>query len=277
MKELAIVIGAGGMGQAVARKLAERYRVLIADINYDQAVSAATSMTNEGASVSAIQCDVTSRESVNALADKVAEEGGFKALVHVAGLSPTMGDFDQIVRVNLVGPALVSNALLPHAQQGAAAILIASLGAHLCTVEAEVSSVLRDFAASDELPDQLRRLLGNDRADANAAYQLSKFGLLMLCRRSAREWGHQGARIMSLSPGIIATPMGAREFDGNPAKRRLFEMSPQKREGTLDEISEVIDFLVSARASFISGTDILVDGGLAGSATDIPFPGVHSA
>ncbi|GAA0333183.1 hypothetical protein GCM10009087_49250 [Sphingomonas oligophenolica] len=194
-----------------------------------------------------------------------------RVLAHVAGLSPTMGDFDRIVRVNLVGPALLTEALLPHARPGAAAILIASLGAHIRTFDDDVLNALREGASSLNLPDQLRRLLGDAHADPNTAYQLSKFGLLMLARRRARDWGARGGRIVSLSPGIIATPMGAKEFESNPAKRRLFELSPQKREGTMDEIADVVAFLASAKASFISGTDILVDGGLAGALSDIPF------
>lgn len=277
MKQLAVVIGAGGMGEAVARKLSGQYRILLADIDQDRATCLATSLCVEGADIIPMQCDVTAQASVDALAAMVQEQGGFRALVHVAGLSPSAGNFDQILRVNLLGPALVSEALLPHAQVGAAAVLIASLGAHICTIEAKVLSVLRDAAASHELPDQLRRLLGGDGADANTAYQLSKFGLVMLCRRSAGRWGERGARIVSLSPGIIATPMGAREFDTNSAKRRLFEMSPQKREGALGEICDVVDFLVSDKASFISGTDILVDGGLSGALSDIPFAGIHPA
>jgi len=274
---LAVVIGAGGMGAAVAGKLAAEYAILLADIDGDRAQQVAEDIVSAGGRAIAMQCDVTSPGSVDALAERVAKSGGVRVLAHVAGLSPTMGDFDAILRVNLTGSALVSSALVPHARPGAAAILIASLGAHLGGFSDEVIAVLREHAAAPDLPERLRRAIGDGRDVPDMAYQLSKFGLVMLARRRAREWGARGARIVSLSPGIIATPMGAKEFEGNPAKRRLFEMSPQKREGTMAEIANVVSFLASEQASFISGTDILVDGGLSGALSDMPFGGLRAS
>jgi len=269
--QLAVVVGVGGMGAAVARTLAADYRILLVDIDEQRCAAVADEMRERGAPVDAAQCDITSPKAVTALAERVAREGGVRVLAHVAGLSPTMGDFDSIIRVNLTGAALISDALLPHAVPGAAAILISSLGAHLCGFDDGTLNLLREKAASADLPDLLRRSVGAERADSNMAYQLSKFGLVMLARRRARDWGARGGRIVSLSPGIIATPMGTKEFADNPAKRRLFDLSPQKREGTMEEIADVVAFLASDKASFLSGTDILVDGGLAGALSDVPF------
>jgi NAD(P)-dependent dehydrogenase (short-subunit alcohol dehydrogenase family) len=279
-EELAVIIGAGGIGTAVARRLSQRYRVLLADLDGERAASGAVMLSQEGGKVAGVKCDVTSAISVRQLAQQVQDQGGLRVLAQVAGLSPTMGDFDRIIRVNLVGPALVTEALLPHANPGAAAIMISSLAAHLGTFPEAVMNLLRESAASIDLPNRLRMIIGDEQATANAAYQLSKFGLLMLCRRRASNWGARQGRIVSLSPGMIATPMGAREFELNPSKRQMFELSPQKREGTMNEIADVVEFLASDRASFISGTDILVDGGLAGAISDVPFGGrnvVHVA
>jgi NAD(P)-dependent dehydrogenase (short-subunit alcohol dehydrogenase family) len=270
---LAVVVGAGGMGVVVARTLGSDYRVLLVDIDLQRAVAAADAIRAGGARIDAAHCDVTSPSSVCALADLVAQQGGFQVLAHVAGLSPTMGDFDRILRVNLLGPALVAEALFPHAAPDAAAVLIASLGAHVCAFDAQILAILRESAKSPDLPDRLRSVLPETAIEPNTAYQLSKFGLLMLARRLGREWSARGARVVSLSPGIIATPMGDKEFDDNPAKRKLFEMSPIKRQGTMEEIADVIAFLVSPKASFISGTDILVDGGFAGALSDVPYGG----
>jgi NAD(P)-dependent dehydrogenase (short-subunit alcohol dehydrogenase family) len=274
---LAVVVGAGGMGAVIARTLAANYRVLLVDIDLQRAIAVADAIRAEGAQIDAAHCDVTSHASVHSLADLVAERGGLRVLAHVAGLSPTMGDFDRILRVNLLGPALVTEALLPHAVPGAAAVLIASLGAHVCAFDDNVLAILRENANAPDLPDRLRPALQNATADANAAYQLSKFGLIMLARRLASEWCARDARIVSLSPGIIVTPMGDKEFDDNPAKRKLFEMSPIKRQGTMEEIADVVAFLVSSKASFISGTDILVDGGFSGALSDVPFRGVQGS
>ena len=117
--QLAVVVGAGGMGAAVARTLAADYRILLVDIDERRYVAVAGEMREEGARVDTAQCDITSPEAVTALAERVGREGGVRVLAHVAGLSPTMGDFDSIIRVNLTGPALMSDALLPHAVPGA--------------------------------------------------------------------------------------------------------------------------------------------------------------
>jgi len=272
-ENLAVIIGAGGMGTAVARRLADDYRVLLADLDGERAEAVAADIRQAGGSAGAIRCDVTSAGSVAGLAERVEAEGGLRVLAHVAGLSPSMGDFDTIVRVNLVGPALVSAALLPLARPGAAAIMITSVASHMGGFSPDVVALLRDHADAQDLPERLRQSIGAENAVPDMAYRLSKFGLLMLSRRRARDWGARGGRILSLSPGIIATPMGAREFAANAAKRKLFELSPLGREGTMEEITEVLAFLASERASFITGTDILVDGGLVGAISDVPYGG----
>lgn len=272
-QSLAVVIGAGGMGAAIAATLSRDHAVLLADIDAARAEQRAAALRSEGRTATAACCDVTSAESVYALAAMVGERGGFRVLAHVAGMSPSMAAFDAIMRVNLLGPARVAQALLPFAQPGAAAIVIASLGAHLVAVPPPVAAVLREHATQDDISERLRAELGEDAATSDRAYQLSKFGVLMLCRREAARWAERQARILSVSPGLIATPMGAREWETNPAKRRLAAMVPLKREGRLDEISEVVAFLASDRASFITGTDVLIDGGLAGAISDVPFGG----
>jgi NAD(P)-dependent dehydrogenase (short-subunit alcohol dehydrogenase family) len=261
---LAVVIGAGGMGLAVARRLAQRHRILLPDIDGAKAAAAAELIRGEGADAEGIRCDVTDSASVEGLAGRVRDMGGLGVLVHVAGLSPSAGSFDQIVNVNLRGPALVAEALLPLARQGSAAILIASLAAHGFRGDEAVKAVLHD-PTNPELSRRLADLVGEENATPAMGYVLSKAGLLAYARQSAAAWGLRGARIVSLSPGMIATPMGAREFEQSAGKRQLFEKTPLKREGTMHEIADAVEFLASDRASFISGTDLLVDGGLAGA------------
>ncbi len=206
-------------------------------------------------------CDVTDPASITALASAVSGRGGFRALVYVAGLSPSAADFHAIIRVNLMGAARACAALLPLAGQGSAAVLISSLAAHGPAPAAEVAALLRDADAED-LADRLAAVLG-EQAIPQRAYPLSKWGMNLYARQQAVAWGLRGARIVSLSPGLIATPMGALEFEKSPGKRAMYEKSPLARECTMLEIADVTEFLVSPRASFISGTDILVDGGLA--------------
>lgn len=259
---LAVVIGAGGMGMAAARRLSQRQRLLIADLDGARAEAAAAQLQSEGADAAGLACDVTRLGDVRRLAETVARTGPLRVLAHVAGLSPSMGSFDQIVDVNLAGPAHVAAALLPLAGPGTAAILISSLAAHNFRPPEAVEAVLRS-PEDPGLVETLRAAVGPDNATPQSAYALSKFGLMAYCRRQATAWGERGARIVSLSPGMIATPMGAREFEQSPRKLQLFQRTPLQREGTMLEIADAIEFLASDRASFISGTDLLVDGGLA--------------
>jgi len=259
---LAVVVSAGGLGMAAARRLSQRHRVLVADIDPVRAEGAAAALHSEGGDAAAIACDITKAESVTALAEKADALGGFRVLAHVAGLSPSMGDFASVMRVNLVGAAAVCEALRPRAPVGGVAILISSLAGHNFHPEQRVEALIRN-PSDPMLIETLIAELGEARATPQIAYALSKYGLMAWCRRQAQAWGGRGARIVSLSPGIIATPQGAREFEQSPGKIELFARTPLGREGTMLEIADAIEFLASDRASFISGTDLLVDGGLA--------------
>jgi NAD(P)-dependent dehydrogenase (short-subunit alcohol dehydrogenase family) len=263
---LAVVVGAGALGMAVARRLALGHRILLADIDGVAAEDRAGTMRVEGCDAAAMACDVTSPDSVAGLARTVAERGGLGALVYVAGLSPSAAGFHAIIRVNLTGAARICEALLPLAGGGSAAVLISSLAAHSYQPAPEVAALLRDASAED-LADRLATAMG-EQAVPQLAYPVSKWGMNLYARRQAPAWGSRGARIVSLSPGMIATPMGALEFEKSPGKRAMYEKSPIKRECTMLEIADVAEFLVSPRASFINGTDILVDGGLGAALTE---------
>ena len=262
---LAVVVGAGGLGMAVARRLALGHRILLADVNGEAAATRAAQLRDEGCDAEAIACDVTDRASVAALADDVGRRGGFRALAYVAGLSPSAAGFHAILRVNLTGAARVCEALLPLATQGSAAVLISSMAAHAYRPSPEVEEALKQASAED-LAERVASAMG-DQAIPQLAYPVSKWGMNLYARRQASIWGERGARIVSLSPGMIATPMGALEFEKSPGKRAMYEKSPLRRECTMLEIADVVEFLVSPRASFISGTDILVDGGLTAALT----------
>ena len=261
---LAIVVGAGGMGASVARRMAHGHRVLLADIDESRAAAVANDLAIEGGGVLPIACDVTDATSVEALSQTAAGLGGFRTLVHVAGLSIAADSFNKIVNVNLRGPALVAQAFLPLASPGCSAILIASLAAHSIRAAPAELAVLASPAAP-ELASKLAKCLAPSNTTAQMAYTYSKIGLIEMARREAAAWGRAGARIVTLSPGLIATPMGALAYEKSAGKRAMFERTPLGREGTMTEIADAVEFLTSDRASFISGTDLLVDGGLCGA------------
>ncbi|MFA7588490.1 MAG: SDR family oxidoreductase [Novosphingobium sp.] len=257
---LAVIVSAGGIGMAAARRLGQRHRLLLVDRDEARAEEGARGLRDEGYDAISHACDITDEAAVARLAERVAQCGPFGVLAHVAALSPSMGTAERLLSVNLTGAFLIEQALLPLVQQGTTAIFIASLAAHIGDCP-EAVMVEADRALEPDLLGRIERAAGA-AITASEAYRFSKRALLRLCRRRAAEWGKRGGRIVSLSPGLIASPMGALEFENSPEKHRLLPMTPVPREGTMLEIADAIEFLASDQASFVSGVDLLVDGGL---------------
>jgi NAD(P)-dependent dehydrogenase (short-subunit alcohol dehydrogenase family) len=248
-----VVVGAGsGMGAAVARRLHGPQPMIVADVD---AAAAARMAAELGGDVVAVQCDVTDPASCDALASKL---DGLAVLVVTAGLSPTMADGPRILDVNLCGTVRLLQAVDATVGEGTVAVLFASSAAHGYTLPPELLSALDEPLA----PDLVGRLqmAGLDPTVPEFAYPLSKHGVVRLVRRTAASWWGRCARIMSLSPGIIETPMGTREFERQPAMADMIEKVG--RMGTADEVAAVVAFLVSDDASFMTGSDVLVDGGV---------------
>lgn len=254
---LAVIIGAGALGAAIARRLGCDHRLLLADRDEQKAAGLAETLGAEGHDANSQVCDITSAGRVAELAESAR---GWRSLAHVAALSPSMGDFRAILEVNLIGTLHVEAAFREQAGEGSAAVFISSLGAHSAPPDAAVIELF-DSGLAPELVARIERLTPNPTS--RRAYQLSKMAMNRMCRRQATQWGARRARILSLSPGLINTPMGALEFKGTPEKAAIYARTPLQREGTMLEISAAVAFLVSPAASFITGTDILVDGGLA--------------
>jgi NAD(P)-dependent dehydrogenase (short-subunit alcohol dehydrogenase family) len=256
-----VVGGCGGMGLACARRMGQRYSVVLADIDLAQAQQHAARLREEGIAASAVHCDVTRQESVAGMVGELAAGGALAALVHVVALSPVAGDWRRIMAVNLPGAARVAREVLPLMRQGVA-VFVSSIAGHLAGDLRQLHDLLDDPLAPGFI-DALEAALGG-AIDPPRSYMVSKYGLNRMCRRLAPEWGAAGHRIVSLSPGLIATPMGEREFRASPQKHALLERTPLRRQGGLQEIGDALEFLCSERASFITGTDLLVDGGIAG-------------
>jgi NAD(P)-dependent dehydrogenase (short-subunit alcohol dehydrogenase family) len=210
-----------------------------------------------------VQVDVTDAVGVGALRDSVASEGALRAVAHAAGVSPTMADWQTVVRVDLVGTALLADALTPLVVQGTAMVCFASMAAQLAAgaVDPAVDAVL-DAPLAEQFLDRLRDAAGEMVEDPGGAYSLAKLGVQRLVQREAIAWGGRGGRINSVSPGMIDTPMGRQEFDAQPMMQVMLDMTPLGREGTADELADAVAFLLSDAATFITGTDLLVDGGI---------------
>jgi NAD(P)-dependent dehydrogenase (short-subunit alcohol dehydrogenase family) len=257
---LAVVVGAGGLGRVVARRLGWSHRLLIADRDGHHAERLCATLRDDGHDATSIGCDVTCPEDVARLAVTAAASGPVRTLANVVGLSVGGGDFREIMAVNLVGATAIAGAFRAIMTPGGCGVFVSSSSAHMGTVRDDVWALLENPLDQNFLA-ALEAELGEEATAANA-YMFSKLALNRMCQNSAAAWGARGLRIVSISPGLIATPMGAEAYKHSTMKRSLFDAIPLEREGTMLEIANVVEFLVSDAASFVSGTDILVDGGM---------------
>jgi NAD(P)-dependent dehydrogenase (short-subunit alcohol dehydrogenase family) len=264
---LVITGGAGGMGLACARALANRGRLLLVDIGEEQLEPARRTLVADGARVETLRCDVASASDTAAVADQVRAMGRFRCLVHTAGVSPGMADASTVFEVDLVGSVRITDALFPLVEPDTSAILFSSIAGY-SEVEPEVEKLLDDPLA-DGFFTAVEQALGHP-LDSATAYVLAKRGVIRLAERLAAPWGAKGGRTVAISPGLIDTPMGRLELDSQPIVALMVEVTPVKRPeqplpGRPEDIAATVAFLESDAAAFISGCDIRVDGGLVGA------------
>ncbi|WP_338596395.1 SDR family oxidoreductase [Saccharopolyspora sp. SCSIO 74807] len=261
-QQVAVIIGSGGIGSAIARRLGPEAHLLIADHDRQTLHSAATELDGARCITTTAHVDVGSPESVTALARQAASLGEVGSVVHTAGLSPVQADVSAVLTVDLLGVALVIEEFAEVIAPGGAGVVIASMAAHGHPGFApELAGQLATAPAAELLSLPVTDPAGF--ADAGHAYSFAKRANLLRVQAASRTWGANGARINSISPGIIETPMGRAELAGRsgPDMRAMIAASNAGRPGTATEIAEAAAFLLGPAASFISGTDLLVDGG----------------
>jgi NAD(P)-dependent dehydrogenase (short-subunit alcohol dehydrogenase family) len=249
------------MGEAVARRLGGGRAVVIADFDDKQLARTSGALQGDGYDVHTLRVDVSSARDVTMLATTAADLGPIRCVVHTAGVSPVHATSQQIVDVDVIGTARVLDAFEPHVRPGTVAVCIASMAGTMTTLPPDVLQLLAT-TPTDEL--HALAVLDPTTMIPGIAYGIAKRANHVRVQAASIPWGRRGGRVVSISPGVISTPMGQAELAGpfGDSMRSMIEMSATRRVGTPDDIAAAAEFLASPAASFITGTDLLVDGGV---------------
>jgi len=266
MPQVVVVIGAGSIGQAIARRVSAGKHVLLADLRQENAQAAADVLADAGFDVSTATVDVSSRTSVHTLVEAAAAIGEVTGLIHAAGVSPSQASPATILKVDLYGTALVLEEFGHVIAEGGSGVVIASQSGHrlgALTAEQDKALATTPVEALLELP----WLQPDVVTDSLNAYQLSKRGNSLRVMAEAVRWGERGARINTISPGIVMTPLARDELTGPRGEgyRRMIALSPVGRAATPDEVGVVGALLMGRDGAFITGSDFLMDGGVTAS------------
>ena len=265
-QKLIITGASGGMGRACARLLGLTYDLVLNDVSAQGLADFAAELERDAFTVSAVIAGDTCDDAVLVqLADAVRGGAPF-AVIHTAGVSPSIGDWQTIMQVNMAGAAKLMQALDPLVVPGTVAVLIASTAGHIFPYLLEADPVMA-AALEPDLVGRMKPFIdamcaqAGPEAAGGISYSLSKRGVLRLTERKAMEWGPKGGRVMSISPGLMLTPMGRKELANTRGAQQTLDAAPVGRPGTAMDIAMAAQFLLSPEASFISGSDLRVDGG----------------
>ena len=258
-----VVIGAGLIGQAIARRVGAGKHIVLADLRQENADTAAKILSDAGFDVSTTKVDVSSRASVLALVETAKSFGEISGVIHAAGVSPSQASPETILKVDLYGTALVLEEFGNVIARGCAGVVIASMSGHrLPALSAEQNALLATTPVEELLALPMLQL--DKVTDPLNAYQISKRGNSLRVMAEAVRWGKRGARVNTISPGIIITPLANDELKGprGAGYRRMMESCAAGRAGTPDEVGTVGALLMGSDGAFITGSDFLMDGGV---------------
>ena len=261
--EVVVVISPGQIGQAIARRVGVGKHIVLADVRRENAQAAADVLANAGYDVSVVTVDASSRAAVHALVETATAHGDVTDLIQAAGMSPTQATPEMILKVDLYGTAVILEEFGNVVARGGSGVVIASQSGHrLPALTLEQNRALAMTPPDDILA--LPFLQPGQISDSLHAYQISKRGNSLRVMAQAVQWGKRGARVNTISPGIIMTPLAKDELGGPRGEgyRRMIEGSPAKRAGTPDEVANVAALLMGPDGGFITGSDFLMDGGV---------------
>lgn len=261
--EVVVVIGAGGIGMAIARRQGFGKHILLADFNEKLLEDAVNELEVASYKVSSLKVDVSSRDSVRALADSADSLGRVVNVVNTAGVSPNMAPPERILAVDLYGSAVVFEEFERVIAEGGSGLVVSSMAGYMSPALPKE----HDHALAFTPPDELLKLpfLNADAVpNSMVAYIISKRANRLRVQASSIPWGKRGARVNSISPGIVSTPLAQHELNSpiGDLYRAMIEASPAKRMASPDEIAVSASYLLGPDAGFVTGTDLLTDGGV---------------
>lgn len=267
---IVITGGSGGIGQACARAL-KGNQLIITDYAQDTVNKTVETLTKEGFNVTGIACDITKQNDIDKLINFVAKHGELKALIHTAGVSGTVKDLNKVFTIDLVATELLVEAFYKLATNNSVAVLLASMMAHTVPANEEYDQALRNPLKTNAFETVKKFVHGS----SDTMYNFAKRGVKLLVEKHVDKWGAKGARIVSVSPGVIETPMALKAAEEHPERMKMIkQITPLQRNGQPSDIADVINFLVNDGARFITGTDILVDGGVIRNIKKLEQPSV---
>lgn len=266
MKDVILWTGAGQIGMAIARRLGYGKKIVVGDKNIENANAIAKIMNEAGFDVEPMECDISSRESILHLIKKGQEYGEIAMFINSAGVSPSQAPIERILHVDLYGTAVLLEEVGKVIKKGGTGVTISSQSGHRME---QLGAVIDEQLATTPTEELLNLdvLQPENIKDTLHAYQLAKRCNEKRVMAESVKWGERGARINSISPGIIVTPLAIDEFNGirGDFYKNMFAKCPAGRPGTADEVANVAELLMTEKGAFITGADFLIDGGATAS------------
>lgn len=266
MKDVMILTGAGQIGMAIARRMGYGKKIIIGDRKKENAGEIARIINQAGFDAVAVEMDLASRESIRRLIAEAGQYGEITMLVNAAGVSPSQASVETILKVDLYGTAVLLEEVGHVIAAGGTGVTISSQSGHrMPALLPEADEQLATTPTEELLA--LEMLQPGNIHDTLHAYQMAKRCNVKRVMAEAVKWGQKGARINSISPGIIVTPLALDEFNGPRGDfyKNMFAKCPAGRPGTADEVANVAELLMSEQGAFITGADFLIDGGATAS------------
>lgn len=262
MQDVILLTGAGQIGLAIARRMGHGKKIVVSDKNINNAQTVTKIMAEAGFDAVAVEADISSRKSILNMIAAAQKYGEIAMLINAAGVSPSQASVKTILKVDLYGTAVLLEEVGKVIKAGGTGVTISSQSGHrMAALGAETDEQLAVTPAEELL--QLEVLKPANIKDTLHAYQMAKRCNVKRVMAEAIKWGVKGARINSISPGIIVTPLALDEFNGPRGEfyKNMFAKCPAGRPGTADEVANVAELLLSQQGAFITGADFLIDGG----------------